>query len=262
MKYFFCFFCFTYSLFLAQNKRFIYDYLHSYTNDSLNVTKNTMYLDIYKEGSLFFDAKYQKDSVNFHGYIEYSVNSTNINDIVLKSYPNYSINWISKIDQYYYKINDKRTLKWVLLNEKENIGEIETQKATVSFGGRNWIAWFSKDIPIQDGPYKFCGLPGMIIKIEDDSRTHSFTLREIIENPNKKLIFTQKTISINYEKYKKLYNENRNNPLKKMIQNGVKVSETSDASEDMEFIKNMQNYYKNQQKNNYNIIELDLIENK
>jgi GLPGLI family protein len=34
-------------------------------------------------------------------------------------------------------------------------------------------------MPIQDGPYKFHGLPGLILKIEDETKSHSFALKGI-----------------------------------------------------------------------------------
>jgi GLPGLI family protein len=41
------------------------------------------------------------------------------------------------------------------------------QKAT-NFGGRLWIiAWFNLEIPINEGPYKFRGLSGLIFEIGD-----------------------------------------------------------------------------------------------
>ena len=67
-------------------------------------------------------------------------------------------------------------MNWKILPETKKIGEYETQKATASFGGRERIAWFSKDIPFQDGPYKFHGLPGLIVKAEDSTGSHIMTL--------------------------------------------------------------------------------------
>ena len=40
--------------------------------------------------------------------------------------------------------------------------------ATMQYGGRHYNAWFAPDIPIKYGPYKFNGLPGLIMKISDD----------------------------------------------------------------------------------------------
>lgn len=39
------------------------------------------------------------------------------------------------------------------------------QRATTVFRGRSYLAWFSPDIPIPEGPWKFSGLPGMILKV-------------------------------------------------------------------------------------------------
>lgn len=62
------------------------------------------------------------------------------------------------------------------------IGEFNTQKAETNFAGRKWIAWFTSDIPFQDGPYKFHGLPGLIVKIESADKTHSMELKGVKNN--------------------------------------------------------------------------------
>ena len=66
------------------------------------------------------------------------------------------------------------------------------QKATCQFRGRNYIAWFTMDIPIQQGPWKFGGLPGLILKVYDSDNL---------------LVFE----SINIENFKRKY------PIKKMV---------------------------------------------
>jgi len=40
-------------------------------------------------------------------------------------------------------------------------------------------AWFTREIPIAEGPYKFYGLPGLIIKISDSRDYYSFELTKI-----------------------------------------------------------------------------------
>ena len=42
------------------------------------------------------------------------------------------------------------------------------QKATTSFRGRDYEAWFSPEIPIKEGPWKLYGLPGLILKVVVD----------------------------------------------------------------------------------------------
>jgi hypothetical protein len=77
--------------------------------------------------------------------------------------------------QIAYKENPQ--FNWKISNEKQKIGEYNTQKATTDFGGRKWNAWFSNDITLQDGPYKFHGLPGLIVKIEDADKNYSWELK-------------------------------------------------------------------------------------
>jgi GLPGLI family protein len=56
---------------------------------------------------------------------------------------------------------------WKITNEKQVILSYNCLKATVSFRGRDYIAWFTTDIPIPNGPWKFGGLPGLILKLSD-----------------------------------------------------------------------------------------------
>ncbi|CAD0220801.1 GLPGLI family protein [Chryseobacterium sp. JV274] len=65
---------------------------------------------------------------------------------------------------------------WKLINESKVINTINCKKAEVTFKGRNWIAWYSPEIPLPYGPYKFSGLPGLIVKITDDKGDFDFEL--------------------------------------------------------------------------------------
>jgi GLPGLI family protein len=68
-------------------------------------------------------------------------------------------------------------MKWKLISGEERvIKNYKVKKATTYYGGREWIAWFTPDIPINNGPYKFNGLPGLIVKIEDSRGHYAFTL--------------------------------------------------------------------------------------
>lgn len=58
--------------------------------------------------------------------------------------------------------------KWNLSSEEKEICGIKCRKAE---NQRGEIAWFSKDIPIGDGPYIYYGLPGLILEIENDVKT-------------------------------------------------------------------------------------------
>ncbi|WP_298148336.1 GLPGLI family protein [Flavobacterium sp.] len=77
-----------------------------------------------------------------------------------------------------YKFSNKIHLNWQLHENDTLIGNYKCKKATLDFYGRNWTAWYAPDIPISAGPYKFKGLPGLILRIFDSEKTFDFTLNE------------------------------------------------------------------------------------
>ena len=66
---------------------------------------------------------------------------------------------------------------WKIQQEKSKLFNYNIQKAETDFGGRKWIAWFTNEIPISDGPYKFFGLPGLILKISDSEENFIFEIK-------------------------------------------------------------------------------------
>lgn len=57
--------------------------------------------------------------------------------------------------------------RWELKNESKLIDSFLCYKAETIFRGRNYIAWYTPSIPLADGPWKFNGLPGLIMEIQD-----------------------------------------------------------------------------------------------
>ena len=63
---------------------------------------------------------------------------------------------------------------WTLDNETQTILSYNCQKAETSFRGRDYVAWFTTDIPIPNGPWQFGGLPGLILKLYDTKENFVF----------------------------------------------------------------------------------------
>lgn len=62
-------------------------------------------------------------------------------------------------------------LDWRFSNDVSDIVlGYECQKATSDFAGRTYTAWFTTELPLPFGPYKFGGLPGLILKIQDNEQ--------------------------------------------------------------------------------------------
>lgn len=70
-------------------------------------------------------------------------------------------------------------IDWKLKNEQKEIGSFTATKATASFRGRNYTAWFTTEIPVDAGPWKFLGLPGLILEVYDDERGVQFLMSKI-----------------------------------------------------------------------------------
>ena len=101
---------------------------------------------------------------------------TNINYSIEKDKKNQKTLYKDRLGRDQYSYEEDRPLEWKILSETTKIGEYKVQKAETEFGGRKWTAWFTTDLPYQDGPYKFSGLPGLVVKAEDASGDYSFDL--------------------------------------------------------------------------------------
>ena len=64
--------------------------------------------------------------------------------------------------------------KWKLGKETATVCGYVCHQATADFRGRQWTAWYA-DIPVSEGPWKFSGLPGLILRVESADKEHEFT---------------------------------------------------------------------------------------
>ncbi|MFN4364061.1 GLPGLI family protein [Chryseobacterium hispalense] len=224
----------------AQINRFFYEYKYiPDINNKKEVKDEMMLLDVDSKGSMYYShKKFVSDSIMIASIkkqigggrvsIENKRNLGDINYKVTKSYPDFNTYFFTQISSDQYKIKEDQKPEWKILTEKQKIGEYNAQKATTSFGGRDWIAWFSTEIPIQDGPYKFYGLPGLIVKLEDTTGSHIMTLvgnkkiatpvTENLELPGniKVMGLGGKELEISKTQYQKLWKEYMNDPTKNM----------------------------------------------
>ncbi len=64
---------------------------------------------------------------------------------------------------------------WQLLDGDSTICEYPCKKAVANFRGRTWTVWYTLDLPYSDGPWKFCGLPGLILSAKESEGIFSFS---------------------------------------------------------------------------------------
>ena len=89
-------------------------------------------------------------------------------------------------DNYQY-YEEEIVLDWKLTGKQDSLLGLPVQQATTEFGGRTWEAWFTPEIPIGAGPYKFHGLPGLIVKIKDSQDFWTFTLTDMKQDINRQV---------------------------------------------------------------------------
>jgi len=87
----------------------------------------------------------------------------------------------------YYYIEAIPAQQWKIQDSTLSIAGFHCQKATCNFNGRIFTAWFTTEVPIRNGPWKFGGLPGLIIKVYDHNKLYTFEL-VAIENTKSKFL--------------------------------------------------------------------------
>lgn len=68
---------------------------------------------------------------------------------------------------------------WDITDSVSTISGYNAVMATCSFRGRNYTAWFAPDIPVSAGPWKFSGLPGLVLSVKDADGYYSFHIDNI-----------------------------------------------------------------------------------
>jgi GLPGLI family protein len=111
-------------------------------------------------------------------------------------------------------------INWKIEKDTKKIGSFICKKATTFFRGRNYIAWFTSEIPLPFGPWKLNGLPGIILEAYDNNK-YVYWYFKSIEYPTKnresvKYISTSKGITFkNFEEFKLFQKEQQNKTVEK-----------------------------------------------
>src|SRR5690606_21094241 len=179
------------SLLCAQQNQFLYEY--RYIPDSTrkdNVLTDLMVLKQGNHKSEFYSLDiYLSDSTLLaeckKGVFAMPTSKSLISDKIGKYKNTKHLDYITILSNTRYVVKQEVELKWNLLPEFDKVLNYKVQKATTQFGGRSWIAWFSTDISLQDGPYKFSGLPGLILKIQDVGLNHILELKGVKNTDDK-----------------------------------------------------------------------------
>jgi len=151
----------------------------------------------YRHDSLFIhldNATIQKKKADLAGFLASASRlPTRFRFRIYKNFPSNQMTTIDRVFSYNFKyVQPLRPFTWTLTDEKKEISGFRVQKATTRFGGRYWIAWFAPEIPVSDGPFKFGGLPGLIIFLHDTRNHYVFEMVSMNLNTNRKVEFPER----------------------------------------------------------------------
>ncbi len=174
------------------------EYTYRYKKDSTRKSyfKDTYYLDICKSGhSIFYSrANQYRDSVS----AALLANGEHWMDVAekIRSIPRglaWSVDKRFAEGKYHYTnklmirffraIEPLEMPQWDLTKDTLTISGYLCYKATARAGGRDWEAWYTPQIPVNDGPWLLWGLPGLIIHAQDSNKYFTFRCTNVGQLP-------------------------------------------------------------------------------
>jgi GLPGLI family protein len=201
-----------------------------------HLSKFTCALFFLQDSALYFTELKNLDMATTINQVMKSTNGVKSSTLsmyrIYKNFPGKGLMTFNAFDDKYYKVEQPMKMKWKLVTQKDTvIFGYSCQMARISYAGRDWVAWYSPQIPVADGPYKFNGLPGLILNISDTRNQHCFTLNAIKKVTYDQLILksTRISVDITAEEYIKA----KRNDLMRLygsLQNGTITSSSEEAN--------------------------------
>lgn len=232
MRYFKLFFLFISTVAFSQKnvQKNLSDILIKYNYESARDTTEVdkklnelMVLAINKNSSIYYSDKYQQALDLMQKKMDMALNSSTTVEIKGKDFSmpkvrhsvfqkDHEISVSSQIgkDLFTFKAN---TINWnTNFKDVKNVLGYKCNKAMTLFNGRSYTAWYTKDIPISEGPYRFKGLPGLILFLEDEKGFDKFEA-VAIEKKQIEISQLQKGIPVTRKEYIKKREEYKQNPF-------------------------------------------------
>lgn len=179
------------SIIYSQNLTVKYDYYYKKT-DSPVIFEKTSELIITPNSSLFKIIMNSSTIPTIEKVADKGKKVTVINDnkprLTFKNLKNNTLINNEKILLKEFIVNDSLNIfKWKLENQNtKTILGYNCNQASLKYRGRNYEAYYAPEIPIQNGPYKFHGLPGLILEIKtiDKSLDFKITATSLVKSEN------------------------------------------------------------------------------
>ena len=79
--------------------------------------------------------------------------------------------------------------KWKITGNQKVILDYPCQEATMVEDDEKIVVWFTPNIPVQSGPSKFSGLPGMVLGVDINDGERTITATEILDKKMDEIAF-------------------------------------------------------------------------
>lgn len=134
------------------------------------------------------------------------------------------------LDKYFYD-DSIEEWNWTITDSTKTILEYECIRASANYHGRTWNVWFSPEIPIQNGPWKLNGLPGLILEASTNDGQYSF-IATGIQLTEKQILPVylaneyEKTIRKDFWKQKRAFLDNPLGKINAQFEGTIKISKS------------------------------------
>ena len=174
-----------------QNMRVNYAFLYKRDLSEKNFrTQMDMMLDFSMDGTVFYsEASYLRDSLAVLAFDEAGNTKDEeqvskirrLNNAAFKH--TYHIDFSNMRYDVYNKLMHHVFLgengvlempEWTISEESSVFNGYHVRKATGHYMGRDWIVWFTEEIPVPAGPWLLWGCPGLIVKADDTDGLFDF----------------------------------------------------------------------------------------
>ena len=102
--------------------------------------------------------------ITIHDKSQYTIKNDRELNLTIELVPGFSKS------EFYDLVEPIPIIDWVITEEVKKINQHNCSKATCSFRGRNYTAWFTTEVQTNFGPLKLNGLPGLILELSDDTK--------------------------------------------------------------------------------------------
>ena len=111
-------------------------------------------------------------------------------------------------------LDSTATQKWELLDGNKEIAGFNCKKARTHFRGREWIVWYTPDIPYSAGPWKLGGLTGLILRASSGDKECVMEARFLRRSNDIISSHREHYTLVSREEFRKRYQEDNEYPFR------------------------------------------------